>query len=64
MADDRNLRGPQDSSRVNLEQDYERRYWCERFGCTEDQLRRAVAKVGSSADAVGRELGNATSQSA
>lgn len=63
MTDDRNIRGPQDRSRVNVEQDYERRYWCEQFGCTEDELRRAVARVGSSADAVRRELGKTTSQS-
>jgi Protein of unknown function (DUF3606) len=49
-------RGPQDRSRVNTEQDYEIHYWTQEFGVTEDQLRQAVQRVGSSADKVREHL--------
>ena len=32
MADDRTNRGPQDRSRINLGEDYEVRYWTDKFG--------------------------------
>ena len=35
---------------------YEVRRWCQRFICTEKQLREAVAKVGDQPDAVKREV--------
>jgi hypothetical protein len=57
MADDPKQRGPQDRSRVNVEQDYELRYWSEKFGVSSDQLRKAVQQVGTSADTVARHLG-------
>lgn len=56
MADDKTNRGPQDSSRINVNEDYELRYWTDKFGVSEDRLRAAVDKVGVSAEAVGREL--------
>ncbi len=56
MVDDLTNRGPQDRSRVNVNEDWEVRWWCREFGCTEQQLRDAVRKVGVSADAVRREL--------
>lgn len=46
MADDLNNRGPQDRARVNVNEDHEVRYWCGKFGCTEDELRAAVDRVG------------------
>lgn len=57
MADDPKNRGPQDRSRVNVEQDYELKYWTEKMGVSAQQLRDAVQKVGTSADAVARHLG-------
>ena len=60
MADDPKNRGPQDRSRVNISEDYELRYWSEKWGVTPDQLKAAVAKVGASADAVARQLGKQT----
>lgn len=57
MADDKSNRGPQDRARINLSEDYEVRYWTERFGVSRDQLEKAVAKAGASAQAVARELG-------
>lgn len=57
MADDRAKRGPQDRSRVNTSEDYELRYWSEKWGVSPEQVKAAVAKVGNSADAVARQLG-------
>ncbi|MDQ6618507.1 MAG: DUF3606 domain-containing protein [Pseudomonadota bacterium] len=46
MADDKNKRGAADRDRVNVNEDYELRYWTEKFKCTEAQLRAAVKAVG------------------
>ena len=54
--DDPKIRGPQDRSRVSTEQDYEVRYWSQEFGVSEEQLRQAVQRVGSSADKVREHL--------
>lgn len=56
MSDNRNLRGPDDAKRINIHEDYEVRYWCNKFGCTPEELRRAVNTVGVMADAVERHL--------
>lgn len=42
----------QDRKLISLEEDYERRDWAKSLGCTEEQLRAAVAAVGNSADKV------------
>lgn len=57
MADDLSNRGPQDRSRINLSEDWEVQYWTKKFGVTKQQLSDAVKAVGSSADAVQRNLG-------
>ena len=56
MADDLSKKGPQDRSRINSDEDYEVRYWCQKFGVSEALLKAAVAKVGNSAEAVEKEL--------
>lgn len=56
MSDDKSNTGGQDRKRINLSEAYEVRDWSQKFGVTEDQLRAAVAKVGSMADDVEREL--------
>ena len=56
MADDLSNRGPQDRSRVNLSESYEVQYWTQKFGVSEEQLRSAVERAGSSADAVEKAL--------
>lgn len=56
MSDDKTNRGPQDRSRVSLSEDYEVRYWSEKFGVSAEELRRAVEQVGNSAEAVERHL--------
>ena len=52
MADDKTLRGPQDSSRIALGEDYEVTYWTKKFGVSEEKLAEAVKAVGNGADAV------------
>jgi hypothetical protein len=56
MSDDKSKRRPQDSKRINLSEEYEVDYWCERFGCTEAELRYAAQKVGPLVDDVKDEL--------
>lgn len=56
MADDKTNRGPQDRSRINVNEPYEVQYWTKKFGVNEAQLRAAVAKVGVMADDVERYL--------
>ena len=56
MADDLKSRGQPDRSRINMNEDYEVRYWTRHLGITEEELQRVVAKVGSSAAAVRKEL--------
>jgi len=46
MADDPRVADRLDGSHINISQDYEVRYWCEKLGVTDDQLKSAVAKVG------------------
>ncbi|WP_084220819.1 DUF3606 domain-containing protein [Pseudoxanthomonas sp. J31] len=57
MSDDRKEVGSPDRDRINLSEDYEVRYWTEALSVSEQQLREAVAAVGSTADAVRRHLG-------
>lgn len=56
MADDKTLRGPQDRSQIALGEEYEVRYWTEKFGVSKDRLAEAVKAVGNSVDAVERHL--------
>ena len=56
MSDDKTKTAPQDASKINIHEDYEVRYWTKTFGVTPEQLREAVAKVGTSAAAVETEL--------
>jgi hypothetical protein len=52
MADDLSNRGPQDRARININETHELDYWSEALGCTEQQLRDAVAAVGVSSESV------------
>lgn len=56
MTDDKNRTGNPDRQRISLSENYEARDWAKKFGVTEDQLRRAVEKVGNLASDVEREL--------
>ncbi|MCU6616207.1 DUF3606 domain-containing protein [Achromobacter sp. 77] len=57
MSDDLSKRGPQDRSRINVNEAHELRYWTQALGVTEAQLRDAVKAVGPSATAVREHLG-------
>jgi hypothetical protein len=47
---------PTDGKQVNLEHEYEIHNWCVVLGCTPEELRSAVAKVGKQGEAVRMEL--------
>lgn len=49
MSDVLKNREPADRSHVNVNEPAELKYWCRKFGCTEQQLRQAIATVGGSA---------------
>ncbi len=57
MPDDKSKRGPADAARINIHEDYEVRYWREKFGCTPEQLAQAVKEVGVMAVDVQKQLG-------
>ena len=46
MADDLEQTGKPDDARINVDQDYEVRYWSEKFGVSRDELRKAVQDAG------------------
>jgi len=46
----------QDRTRINTNEDYELRYWSDKFGVSQDRLKAAVQKVGNSVAAVEKEL--------
>ena len=56
MPDDKKKPGGQDRTRINVNEDYELRDWSKKFGVTKDELKKAVAKVGTSAEAVKNHL--------
>lgn len=56
MADNLNNRGPQDRTRINVNE-WELRYWTEELGVSEVRLRELVKQHGVSADAIRRALG-------
>jgi len=58
MTDNTADRGPQDRSRISLSQDFEVRYWSQRFGIDEQALREAVEDVGNSVQDVEQYLAN------
>ena len=49
MPDDPKARA-QDRKRISLKEDYELRYWSERFGVSREELREAVSAAGSDPD--------------
>lgn len=57
MSDDLNNRGAADRSLISLAEAHEVKYWTQALGVSFDELKRAVDKVGHSADKVREELG-------
>lgn len=58
MPDDVKKRRPPDRNRVNLDEPLEVQYRRKEYGCTERQLKQAVAAVGDSAAKVSQYLRN------
>lgn len=56
MADDKQQSGGQDRTRINVHEDYELRDWSARFNVSPDDLKAAVAVVGTQASEVERYL--------
>lgn len=52
MPDDPSKKGPADRSRINLQEDYELKYWTKALGVSEAELREAVKAAGTSAEKV------------
>jgi hypothetical protein len=59
MVDDKINRVQPDRSRINMDEDYEVKYWTKHLDVSREELQRAVDKVGNSASAVRKELGKA-----
>lgn len=58
MTDNLGNRGPQDRSRINLQEPWEVAYWAKEFGVSKEELERAVKAVGTtSVAAVRQQLG-------
>jgi hypothetical protein len=57
MPDEIRDRSRQDQLRIDVNQPHEIRYWTQRLGCSEQELRAAVARAGVMADDVRVALG-------
>jgi hypothetical protein len=52
MQDSPNIIIPQDATRININRKYEVEYWCDKFNCTEEELKKAINRVGVTSEAV------------
>ena len=57
MSDNKSKVGKQDRNRINVNEDYELQDWSKKFGVSREELKKAVQKVGDSAEAVRKHLG-------
>jgi hypothetical protein len=57
MTDDLTKRGLPDQRRINVNEPWEVRAWCDKFGVTAAELRAAVKAAGVMAKDVARHLG-------
>jgi hypothetical protein len=58
MADDLSKRRPQDATKVNVNEDWEVNYWCNKWNVTKKQLTDAVKAVGTASAAEEKHLKN------
>ena len=58
MSDDLNKKRPQDVTKVNIHEDWEVRYWCNKWNITKKQLEDAVKAVGTSVTSIEKYLKN------
>lgn len=59
MSDDKTRRGPADNSRIDIDEPHELRYWTEKFCCSAEELKAAVAAAGPSVTEVRARLRSA-----
>ncbi len=52
MSDNKTNIGGADRHRISLEEDYELRYWANKFGVSRDELKKVVRQVGDNPQAV------------
>jgi hypothetical protein len=57
MSDDKSQRGSPDNTRIDIHDPDEVRHWTQSLGITPEQLKEAVARVGTSAQKVRESLG-------
>lgn len=57
MSDDLTKRGPADRSRINVNEEWELRWWTKEFGVSAEKLKAAVKAVGVSVAKVKAHLG-------
>ena len=57
MADNLQNAGPQDRSRINVNEDWEVQYWTKELGVSKERLTELVREVGTSSSAVREKLG-------
>ncbi|MCF5167586.1 DUF3606 domain-containing protein [Pseudomonas congelans] len=57
MSDNKHITHPEDAKRIDIHDAFEVRNWTAALGCTEAELKQAVAAVGTSADKVRQYLG-------
>ena len=56
MADNLSKKGPGDSSKINIHEDYELEYWTKALNCSKEELKQAVKQVGVSVEKVREHL--------
>ena len=57
MPDDKSQTGPADDTRINVNQDYEVRYWSQTLGVTPEKLKELVDQNGVLVKDVRKALG-------
>jgi Protein of unknown function (DUF3606) len=56
MSDDVRKRGPEDRSRINVNEPWELKYWSKTLGVTPDRLKEVVRQVGTRTEDVEQYL--------
>lgn len=57
MSDDKSKRGAQDRSRINSGEDYELKYWADKWSMSVADLRQVIDQVGPLTKDVAKKLG-------
>jgi hypothetical protein len=57
MPDDLNIRRPQDPTKININEEWEVRYWTQKWSISREQLIQAVRQVGVQTAKVAQYLG-------